>query len=541
MTAAQAPDPAGVPLVERTVPRMLARSAALDPDRPFVVTRERTWSHTDAHRIVATLAAAFTDRGIGQGSRVAVMMPTSPRHVWLLLALAHLRAVPVALNPDASGEVLRYFVADSECVLGVVDQERAAAFATAAGPDGPPAIVLPPGADDLGELGSAGPGPLDPGAASFSDTFVVLYTSGSTGMPKATAVTHAQVITCGAVFTDRLGLGPADRLYTCLPLFHINATAYSLSGALVSGASLALGPHFSATTFWDDVADLGATEVNAMGSMVRILQSRPPRPAERAHRVRTMFVAPLPPDAVELSERFGLDFATCYAQTEWLPSSMTRPGEGYGRPGATGPVLPWTEVRIVGDDDRPLPAGQTGEIILRPRDPYTTFQGYLGKPQETVDAWRNLWFHTGDLGDIGPDGWLHYRGRRKDVIRRRGENIPATVVEDLLAGHPDIAEVAAVSVPAHISEEEIFAFVVPGAGAALTTADVEAHAHAVLPRYMVPSYLALVPDLPRTATNKIAKVELTERARAAVEGTGDPADAPTRTSAADRVVVPAAE
>ncbi|RTL67205.1 MAG: ATP-dependent acyl-CoA ligase [Pseudonocardiaceae bacterium] len=531
----EAPNPAGVPLTERTVPRMLVRSAALDPGRPFVVTRERSWSHAETERIVATLAAAFTARGIGEGSRVAVMMPTSPRHVWLLLALAHLRAIPVALNPDASGEVLRYFVADSGCVLGVVDQDRAPAFVAAAGPEGPPTIVLPEGADDLGELSTVDPAPLDPDAASFADTFVVLYTSGSTGMPKATAVTHAQVITCGAIFTDRLGLGPDDRLYTCLPLFHINATAYTLSGALVSGASLALGPRFSATTFWDDVRDLGATEVNAMGSMVRILQARPPRPAERGHRVRTMFVAPLPPDAVELSERFGLDFATCYAQTEWLPSSMTRPGEGYDRPGATGSVLPYAEVRIVGDDDLPLPAGETGEITLRPRDPFTTFQGYLGKPQETVDAWRNLWFHTGDLGDIGPDGWLHYRGRRKDVIRRRGENIPATVVEDLLGGHPDIAEVAAVSVPAHISEEEVFVFVVPRPGATLTAADVEAHAHDVLPRYMVPSYLALVPDLPRTATNKIAKVDLADRARTALQ-TPDSPDTPTRTSVADRVI-----
>ncbi|ODU05095.1 MAG: hypothetical protein ABS81_08475 [Pseudonocardia sp. SCN 72-86] len=531
----EAPDPAGVPLTERTVPRMLARSAALDPGRPFVVTRERSWSHAETERIVATLAAAFTARGIGEGTRVAIMMPTSPRHVWLLLALAHLRAIPVALNPDASGEVLRYFVADSGSVLGIVDEERAPTFTAAA--DGLPVVVLPEGADDLGELDAAHPLPLDPGAASFADTFVVLYTSGSTGMPKATAVTHAQVITCGAIFTDRLGLRPADRLYTCLPLFHINATAYTLSGALVSGASLALGPHFSATTFWDDVADLGATEVNAMGSMVKILQARAPRPAEREHRVRTMFVAPLPPDAVELSARFGLDFVTCYAQTEWLPSSMTRPGEGYDRPGATGPVLPWTEVRIVGDDDLPLPAGETGEITLRPRDPYTTFQGYLGKPQETVDAWRNLWFHTGDLGDIGPDGWLHYRGRRKDVIRRRGENIPATVVEDLLAVHPDIAEVAAVSVPAHISEEEVFAFVVPRPGAILTAADVEAHAHDVLPRYMVPSYLALVADLPRTSTNKVAKLDLADRARTALQDPDSP-DAPTRTSAADREIAP---
>jgi len=121
----EAPDPAGVPLTERTVPRLLARSAALDPGRPFVVTRERSWSHAETEQIVATLAAAFTARGIGEGSRVAIMMPTSPRHVWLLLALAHLRAVPVALNLDASGEVLRYFVADSGSVLGIVDEERA--------------------------------------------------------------------------------------------------------------------------------------------------------------------------------------------------------------------------------------------------------------------------------------------------------------------------------------------------------------------------------------------------------------------------------
>jgi crotonobetaine/carnitine-CoA ligase len=286
-------------------------------------------------------------------------------------------------------------------------------------------------------------------------------------------------------------------------------------GALAAGAALAVGPRFSARSFWGDVAATGATQVNAMGSMLRILALQEPHPGERAHSVRSVFVAPLPTDAAALAERFAVAFSTTYAQTEWLPSAMTAPGEGYGRAGVTGPLLDVGELRVVDGDDVGVPDGTIGEITLRAHEPGVTFPGYLGRAAESLEAFRNLRFHTGDLGEIR-DGWLYFHGRVDDVIRRRGENISPTVLEELLGDHAGIAEVAAVGVPSALMEEEVFAFVVARAGAALTLAELACFARDALPRSMVPRYLHVVDDLPRTATNKAARQALRKQAAALV-------------------------
>lgn len=507
----------GLPLAERTIPRVAAASHARGPHRPFLVARGESTTHAEAEEIVASLAGGLAARGVGRGTHVALMLHASPRSVWLLLALARLGAVAVALNVEAKGRLLTYYLQDSVCALGLVDADHAAVFAEAAADaGGPPTVELDPGEDWLERLVGDAPPRAATDEVLFSDVWVVLYTSGTSGVPKGVPVTHAHALTCGAIFAEHMGFGVDDRLFTCLPFFHINATAYTLCGALVSGASIAVGPRFSARAFWSDLAELEATQVNAMGSMLKILEGREPSPAERAHGVRSMFLAPLPGDQPGLSERFGLDFSTVYAQTEWLPSAMTRPGQGHHRPEAAGPVLPYSDLRIVDEQDLDLGMGAVGEITLRAHEPYVTFNGYLGKPEASLELLRNLRFHTGDLGEVDDEGWLLFRGRVKDVIRRRGENISSFMVEELLCGHEDIAEVAAVPVPSSLMEEEIFVFVVTREGAEVAPDELGRFARDIMPRYMVPLYAQVVPDLPRGATNKVAKLLLGERARAAI-------------------------
>lgn len=505
-----------LPLKERTIPRMMARSQSQGLDRPFVVAHGEQYSHARAEEIVAQLAGSLAARGVGKGTRVAMLLDNSPRYVWLLLAMARIGGVAVALNAEAKGRILTYFLEDSKCELAIVDAAHEHTSAEAAADAGePPTIVLSEQDDWVERVGSGAPREADDDVA-FSDPWVVLYTSGTTGMPKGVPVSHAHAVTCGAIFAEHMNLGPADRLYTCLPLFHINATAYTLCGALVSGASIAVGPRFSARRFWADLAALDATQVNAMGSMVKILEGRQPHEAEQAHGVRSMFVAPLPADPAQLARRFRLSFATVYAQTEWLPSSMSRPGDGYDRPGGAGLILPYSEVQIVDGNDEALRAGAVGEIALRPHDPFVTFQGYLGNPEASLEVFRNLRFHTGDLGEVGEDGWLYFRGRVRDTIRRRGENISALVIEEVLAGHENIAEVAAVPVPSTLMEDDVFVFVARREGAELAPDALERFARQVLPRYMVPLYAEFLDDFPRTTTNKVAKEVLKARARAAV-------------------------
>ncbi len=509
----------GPPLEDRTVPRLLARALADGPDRPFLVSPRGSWSYRESDAIVGRLAGVLAARQIGPGTRVAVLHGSSERYVWLLLACARLGAVVVALNHEATHAALAYYLEQAAADLVVLEDPLGSAYADAVGPAavGPaatPTLTLPD--LDAGRwldvlAASTPPAPFVPVDPRFDEPFVTLFTSGSSGMPKAVEVSHAQAVSSALIFVEQLGLSSDDRLYTCLPFFHVNATCYSLCGALALGASLAVGPRFSARGFWRDVAALGATQLNAMGSMLRILAARDPTPEERRHRLRTVFVAPLPDDATELGDRWGVRFATTYGQTEWLPTAMTRPGEAYGRPRVAGRIMPTTEVRIVDDRDRELAPGEVGEITLRSVLPGTTFRGYLGRPEESLDAFRDLRFHTGDRGAVDEHGWLFYWGRKKDVIRRRGENIAAAMVEQLVAAHPAVVEAAAVPVPDEISGDEIVVYVT-ATDPPPTVDELHGFCARTMPRYMRPLHLRIVDALPRTATSKVAKPELRDRA-----------------------------
>jgi carnitine-CoA ligase len=507
-------DMLSTPLADRTVSGAFRRQVETTPGAVFLVTPEREFTYRESAAEVGRLVDGLAARGVGAGSRVALVLPNSANHVWTLLALVQLGAVAVALNAEARGDLLTYFLSDSACELVMVDESCRSEVLLSA-PESCTVIDVPA----TGAIFADGGVRSDPvPAPEFRDVFVVLYTSGSTGMPKAVPVTHAQAMTCGEAFAHHLRITDADRLYTCLPLFHINGLAYTLCGALARGASIALGPRFSAGRFWEDVRRLGGTQINAMGSMLRILELQTPHPGELAHGARSMFLTPIPSNAHELARRFGVEFATTYAQSEWVPSAMSHPGEGYDRPkGAAGRLLPLTEVRIVDDRDIEVPLGAIGEITLRAVEPHTTFPGYLGQAEASLLAFRNLWFHTGDLGSVDADGWLYFHGRIKDVIRRRGENISASVVEEGIATHPKVSEVAAVPVPSELGEDEVFVYVVPRAGEHVTPREIYAHALEKLPRFMAPRFAGVLDDFPRTAANKIAKADLRKRAERDVE------------------------
>lgn len=506
----------GIPLEERTVAHMFARARADDGDAVFIATAEASYTYAESAEIIARLAAGLSARGIGPGERIALMMDNSPDLVFLLIALAHVAAVALVLNTESKGQLLEFYLRDSQSTRAIVDERHSEAFAGPAAAVGMRDIARRDPGSWLSEMTNVSEACPERAEPSFSDVFVYIYTSGTTGPPKAVGVTHAQAITTGSIFSTILALTAADRLYTCLPLFHINAIAYTLCGALSTGASIALGPRFSARRFWSDVGASGATQLNAMGSMLHILRGQAPAPAEREHSVSKVFLAPLPPKTAEVAARYGIEFATTYAQTEWLPSSLSAPGEGYERAGGAGPILPYSEVRVVDEQDRVLEGGR-GEIVLRAHEPYVTFGGYLGRPEESLHAFRNLRFHTGDLGEIGADGWLYFRGRVKDVIRRRGENISCAMVEEILTSHPDIAEAVAVPVPATISEEEVFVYVSLRENAEMSPDGFLSFAREAMPRYMVPLYVDFRRNLPTTATNKVARQTLKHEAAQQVQ------------------------
>jgi crotonobetaine/carnitine-CoA ligase len=323
---------------------------------------------------------------------------------------------------------------------------------------------------------------------------------------------HAHCYLYGRGTIDSVALNADDRYYIVLPLFHANGLLMQLGATLIAGCATIVRPRFSASAWLDDVRRHRATVTNCLGALAAFVVAQPPSPLDRDHALRVVCNAPNAPEHdAAFRERFGVpDVTSGFGMTEVNIPVWGRLGER--APGEAGRVYARYFEVVVADPatDRPVPAGELGEILVRPRMPFGFMAGYHGMPQQTVEAWRNLWFHTGDAATMTADGRVTFVDRIKDCIRRRGENISATEVEAVIAPLRGVAEVAAFAVPSDIpgGEDEVMLAVVPQPGAALTEAQVLEHADRELPRFARPRYVALVDALPRTSTGKVQRAAL---------------------------------
>jgi crotonobetaine/carnitine-CoA ligase len=343
------------------------------------------------------------------------------------------------------------------------------------------------------------------------DLAVLIPTSGTTGKSKLVMQTHRAYAMAGEGFPFWMELTAADRLMTSLPLFHINAPAYSVMGSLACGAGLVLLPRFSASGFLDEARRHGATEFNAIGAMLEILMRQPPRADDADNPLRLCYTGPAPERArqQEIEARFGLRIVVGYAMSE-SPYGLIWPrgSRPYGTLGAVRqhPVLgEVNEARVVDGAGADLGPGETGELLLR--NPVIT-PGYWGMPEETARVLADGWLRTGDLVTVGADGSYTFVARVKEVLRRRGENLSPLEVEEVLGTHPDVQECAVVGVPSELSEEEVKAFLVGAGGTRLDFAALREFAAARLAAFKVPRYWQQVDDLPRTPTARVAKHRL---------------------------------
>jgi crotonobetaine/carnitine-CoA ligase len=323
---------------------------------------------------------------------------------------------------------------------------------------------------------------------------------------------HCYLLGLGVV--DNLGLTSDDRYYIAMPLHHANALFMQLYATLIAGASAVLRDRFSASAWLSDIRERGCTITNLLGAMSQFVIDQPALTSDDVHSLRAVLPAPNPPQHERAwRERFGIaEVVSAYGMTEANVPLYGRLGES--RPGRAGYAYqPYFEVRLhAADTDEPVPPGTPGEICVRATVPYAFSSGYQGLPEQTVHAFRNFWFHTGDLGIMDDDGCVAYVDRQKDCIRRRGENISSFEVEQALCKHPSIQEVAAFAVPADAvgSEDEVMIAAV-AADPALTEAAVAAYADAVLPRFARPRYVELVEALPKTPTERVQKGLLRDR------------------------------
>ncbi|HTS95268.1 MAG TPA: AMP-binding protein [Streptosporangiaceae bacterium] len=494
-----------------TIPRLLAAAAARDPDGTWLRTDDTTLTFAAAEARVAGAAGALRSAGVRRGDLVVVTARTTPPYLMCWLALAALGAVTVPVNPRSAPAELAGMMRQVTPRALITDAGLAPLVDAAQVRDLPGLGVLD--ADEVTSPGAAGgtaPARL-PDEAGPDDLAVLIPTSGTTGRSKLVMQTHRAYAMAGEGFPFWMELTAADRLMTSLPLFHINAPAYSVMGSLACGAGLVLLPRFSASGFLGAARRHGATEFNAIGAMLEILMRQPPRPDDADTPLRLCYTGPAPERdrQLEMERRFGIRIVAGYAMSEspygLIWARGTRP---YGTLGSVRqhPVLGEVNTaRVVGADGRVLGPGQTGEMQLR--NPVVT-RGYWGMPEETAALFDDGWLRTGDLVTVGADGTYTFVGRQKEVLRRRGENLSPLEVEEVLAAHPAVLECAVVGVESELSEEEVKAFVVPAGGASISFDELRAFAAERLAAFKVPRYWELIAELPRTPTARVAKHRL---------------------------------
>jgi crotonobetaine/carnitine-CoA ligase len=494
------------PATPQSVPELLALQAQRHGNRAFLYFEEQVFGYQDLRLRMEQVGGALQRAGIGQGDKVAIMLDNRPEFVFIWFALARIGAVEVPVNTAHKGELLAYVIDQADCRLAFV--ERALL------PQLEAVRVRMTKLERIVVLDDAGPAGWDefmraaplagPVAVRDADPAAILFTSGTTGPSKGAVLPHGYPLLLGRMITEQARYTERDRLLNALPLFHGNAQFLSTVPALLSGAQVVLARRFSASAFWDTVRRHGCTEFNYIGGIVSILLKAEPRPDDADNPLRVMIGAGAPRDRFEEFERrFGVQLLEGYGMSEiGIPISSLSDAR---LPGSCGRPRDEYEVRVVDDDGSDVGPDTPGELLVRPRVRNGMLLEYYRMPEKTVEAWRDLWFHTGDYLQYDQQGWYYFVDRKKDAIRRRGENISSFEVERLVLAHPAILECAAVAVPSELGEDEVLLCVVLRPGASLEAAALWAHCEANMARFMVPRYLRFLERLPKTPTERVQK------------------------------------
>jgi carnitine-CoA ligase len=503
---------------ERILSTLLTRQAERYHDRPLLVFGDTRWSYRETAAIAAASAQRLRHAGIEAGDRVALICSNRPEFLDIYLGCAWLGAIAVPINIASRGVQLSHILRNAGPRLLVIEAALLPMLATLE-----PDVALPEcvWTIDAGEVparlsarttllppreAEAPPAAVRPG-----DTVAILYTSGTTGPAKGVCCPQAQLFWWGVYSARALGIREGDTLFTTLPLFHTNALN-AFYQALINGCTYVLEPKFSASGFWPAARRHGATVGYLLGAMAAILLAQPVSPDERAHRMRVALGGGVPGQFhATFRERFGVALVDGYASTETnFVFASPIPSD---RPGTMGYLAEGAEARIVDDNDAPLPDGEAGELILRAAEPFAFATGYFGMPEKTVEAWRNLWFHTGDRVLRDADGHYRFIDRMKDSIRRRGENVSSWELEQLLLRHPAIAACAIYPLPAELGEDEVAAAIQLEPGTSLDPIDVIRHCEGQIAYFAIPRFVRFVGEMPLTENGKIRKVALREAGR----------------------------
>ena len=505
-----------------TVVGLLEQRAQEWPDRVCLWFGDEPVTYRELLDRALSAAAGMHRRGVRRGDRVAIFMENSREFAECWLGTMRLGALAVPINLAYRGEFLRHQLVDSGAVLVITDAGSAAAvfdiveacsevqgvFVRDGGSPSEQGVSQGVPTADLselfGEVDEAAAAPVESG-----DAATIIYTSGTTGRSKGVVMSHRYLATIGQVLSGALGLVKDDVLYLPLPMFHLSGLSAVLT-SLATGSSSVIDQRFSVSGFWDRVRTRNASAALLVGPMLQMLWELPPEAADAEVPLRVLGAAPIPPGMeVEIPRRYRCGALTMYGMTEAFPLAIAQAGEPFP-PGSCGRRNPVFDLRLVDEDGLDVAVGEIGELVCRSTSANLMFDGYFGSEGSAPDS-QDGWFHTGDLLREDADGFLYFVDRKKDAIRRRGENISSFEVEHAIRMHPLVADVAVHGVPSPHGEEDVKAVLVLAPGDAPSYEDLHAFFAAELPRFAVPRYIEFVSSLPRNPVGRLLKYQLRAR------------------------------
>jgi crotonobetaine/carnitine-CoA ligase len=525
--------PQGVSLVRRIGPPSkavseiyldaLARFAADKPDQIFLDHEGRTLTFAELDRRSNGIAHGLAGMGVRKGDRVITLIDNSDDLVLIFFAINKIGAIWVPINTAYRGPFLRHQAFDADAALAICESHYVEQLLDVA--------AELPALTDVFVRGACAERAGKPGVASFErlraeadgpvgvevgpdDLSALVYTSGTTGASKGCMVSHSYLASLGRQRNRCIPPEPDDITWSCLPLSHIAALGTVLISNLLIGGRIAIATHFSVSGFWPEIERSGATHGSLMASMFPLLAQAPDNEAMRRCRGQLKSVTGIPLSEADRriwNERFGVEYMMtfAYGQTEANMVTMRPWGSPQPPVGSMGPPTEEFEVMVADDAGQPVPIGETGELCVRPTRPGGMFSGYWRRPEDTLKAMRDLWWHTGDFVRMDEEGYLFFVDRKKDYLRSRGENISSFEVESALMTHPAISEAACFAIAAGQGlEEHVKAAIVLAEGAAVAERALFEWARDNLPYFAVPRYIELLPGLPKTPTGRVQKHEL---------------------------------
>lgn len=508
--------------LENVIGRLIQEKAGINKDRVFLIFEDQKVTYEQLDLLSNQFAHGLKNLGIQKNDKVSIMMENCPDYLYVWFGAAKLGAVEVPINVAYKRDSLSHIINNSDSKVLFIDASLFERLSTirddlkkikhifCRGPiEATIANTLPAPVFSINDFFGCSSTPLDVEIHS-ADPAGIIYTSGTTGISKGAVLPHNLFIHTARLMSRLRRMSSHDVLYTFFPLFHANAQVLSVITALVADAQIVLKDRFSATNFWDEVRKYRATQFNYLGAVMPILGKQAPREDDADNPVTIAIGAACPPDVMkQMEERFRFICLEGFGMTE------------------TGMVMHWTlddrkmgscgkvledlfEAKLVDDDDLEVPIGSIGEIVVRPKVPFVMMSEYYKMPEKTLEAFRNLWFHTGDYARRDEEGYFYFVDRKKDAIRRRGENISSFEVEKVINSHPKVLESAVFAVPAELGEDEVKANIVLKSGATLTPEEVIHFCNERMAYFAVPRYLEFVPGLPKTPTNRVEKYRLRE-------------------------------